>query len=110
MSQETTPETSQERQSKIENHRERALQNQHRYQGQRYPADRQAPIRYDVGNRVLIRALGDNRRPFAARWRGPYRIAAIAGENTYWVDVHGKASKFHADNIPQVPRPQNPPR
>lgn len=84
---------------RLRNRRAQARANQRRYQDVRFPVDRQKPVNFQVGEEVLIRSTPVVGRPFAAKWRGPYHILAVAGPTVYWIDVDGNPIKQHVDRI-----------
>ncbi|KAJ8949392.1 hypothetical protein NQ318_007489 [Aromia moschata] len=70
----------------------RALIHQQHYQEEIFPAPREAPVHFQVGQRVLTKTLAKIAGTIKPPWEGPYTVTAVLGDGVYEVRRAGNAS------------------
>ncbi|KAJ8949404.1 hypothetical protein NQ318_007503 [Aromia moschata] len=84
---------------------------QEHYQAQVFPVHRDAPVQFQVGQRVWTRAFyagqGSALRP---TWEGPYRITAEFGNGVYQVRRGDSDDRVHVDDLRPAHGPAPDPR
>lgn len=83
----------------------RAQRRQQVFQRNLYPEPRDAPVRFQVGDQVLVRVFPGTSSPLGLKWEGPYPVLVIRSDGVYEVDRNGAQTHVHVDDLRLAPGP-----